>query len=237
MKQFAVLILLSGLLFTLNSCKKVVGEGPVVSETRTTREFSEIDFGVPGEMVYLEAEETEIEIEAQRNIINAIETYVSGDELFIRVRDNTNIRSSENIKIIVRGPNVHSLSLSGSGNLLVPGDFSPADAQLRVSGSGNMMIESVNTGTLEARVSGSGSIKVSDGSATQEIISLSGSGEVDVLAIEGKMASTQTSGSGNIRVNVSDELDVKISGSGDVFYKGDPETNVSVSGSGKLIKL
>jgi hypothetical protein len=58
-----------------------------------------------------------------------------------------------------------------------------------------------------------------------------------VVNFDAKKASTQTSGSGNIRVNVSEALDVRISGSGDVFYKGSPVINVSVSGSGRLIKL
>jgi DUF4097 and DUF4098 domain-containing protein YvlB len=237
MKHFAYLFLISGLLITLNACKKVVGKGPVVSETRTTREFSEIDFGVPGEVIFHEANDVKIEIEAQRNIIDIIETYVSGDELKIKVRDNRNISSSENIRITVHAPGVHSLRLSGSGILTVPGDFSPTNADLRLSGSGKIKMNSINTDILEIRLSGSGKIEVLDGSAVNEIIAVSGSGDVDLQNVEGEKANTQTSGSGNIKLNASKELEVKISGSGDVYYTGNPEINVSVSGSGRLIKL
>lgn len=238
MKKFTSFAVLAAiLLFTLNSCTKVIGDGPVVTETRVVRDFSEIDFGVPGDMVFEESDDNEIEIQAQRNIIEVIETYISGDELKIRVRDGKNIRSSEDIRIVVRAKGIHSLALSGSGKLTVDQDFAPLHAKLRVSGSGKIQMKSINCNDLEARISGSGSIEVNDGVVDHEDISISGSGDVYLQPVIAKRATTQTSGSGNIRLHVTDEVDVRISGSGDVFYEGNPVVNVSVSGSGRLVKL
>jgi hypothetical protein len=237
MKNLKAIVVFATLIMGMPSCTKVIGDGPVVSETRVTREFSRIEFSVAGEMTYVESNEPEIEIEAQRNIIDVIETSVNGDELRIRVRDGKRIRSSEDIRITVKGPGVRSLFLSGSGRLTVDEDFHPADANLFVSGSGRMRLKSLNSETLEARVSGSGSIDVEDGSVDRESIAVSGSGDVHMQQVIARRASTFTSGSGNIYLHATEELEVRISGSGDVFYKGNPQTNVSVSGSGRIIKL
>lgn len=224
-------------LLSFNSCKKVVGDGPVVSETRTTSTFNEIEFGVPGDVVYIDADEREIIIEAQRNIINVIETYVSGNELKVKVKDNTNIGSSKGIHITVKGPDVRSLKLSGSGNLSVPGTFAANDAKLRISGSGKMIINKIDALNFEAIISGSGNIDVLEGIADEADLNISGSGDLDMVNVIAKKVETQTSGSGTMKVNVSDVLDARISGSGNVYYKGTPAVNVSISGSGKIIKL
>ena len=237
MKKFLAIALTSSVLFGLFSCSKVIGDGPIVSETRVTREFSEVDFGVPGEMIFENAEEPEVIVEAQRNIIDVIETYVSGDELKIRVRDGKNIRSAEDIRVIVKGPGVYSLGVSGSGRMTVQEEFDPLFATLRVSGSGKIRMNEINSEELEARISGSGSIEVEGGNVDIERINISGSGDVYLQPVVAKRASTQTSGSGNIRLHVTDELDVRISGSGDVFYEGNPHVDVSVSGSGRLVRL
>jgi len=237
MKKITALMLLTVVLISLNSCRKVIGDGPVVTESRNTAEYSEIEFDVPGDLVFVESDHYEISIEAQRNIINVIDTYVSGDELKVKVRNNTIIRSSEDILITIKAPSVSSLVVSGSGTLNVLNLFTPLHAKLRVSGSGRIVINKVITDALDATISGSGSIEVLDGEATKEDISISGSGNVNLLPVMAKKATTHTSGSGNIKVQVQNELNVRISGSGDVFYKGNPEMDVNISGSGRIIRL
>ena len=224
-------------LFSLTSCQKVIGEGPVVTETRTLREFTELEFGVPGDLEFIESDEQEIIIEAQRNIADVIETYVTGNELRIKVKDSKNIRSSEPIKITVKAPGVHSFAVSGSGTMTIDNIHSSDLSRLKLSGSGKIVAQKLESSDLEARISGSGSIEVMEGIVEHEDINISGSGDINLVEVAATKASTQTSGSGNIRLNVSDELDVRISGSGDVFYKGTPKVNVSVSGSGRLIRL
>lgn len=236
-KKVTIALFALSTLISLHSCRRIIGEGPVISETRSTREFSEIDFGVPATMTYIKSDVTEIEIEAQRNIIDVIETYVSGNELNIKVRDSRNIHSHEQIRITVKAPSVHGFAVSGSGALQIMGGIEGDQAKLRVSGSGKILADKINASSVEARISGSGSIDALDGTANHLDLSISGSGDINLLPVLAKTATTQTSGSGNMHVNVSNDLDVHISGSGDVFYEGNPEVNVSISGSGRLVKV
>src|SRR5690349_1003829 len=197
-------------LFILSSCEKVVGDGPIITETRAVREFSELEFGVPGELEFIESDQQEITIEAQRNIADVIEIYVTGNELRIKVRDDKRIRTSEPVRIIVKAPGVHSFAVSGPGSMTIDNIQHPGTTRLRLSGSGKIIAQKLESTSLETRISGSGSIEVWEGNVEHEDINISGSGNVDLVEVETKKASTQTSGSGNIRINVSDELDVRI---------------------------
>ena len=237
MKLIYLRLIIGLALISLNSCKKVTGDGPIVTETRTVSGFSEVEFEIPGNIIFEDDPVREITISAQRNIIDVIETYVSGNELKVKVKDNINLGTTKGITITVKGPDVRSLKLSGSGNLSVPGTFAANDAKLRISGSGTMMVNKVEAVNLEAIISGSGNIDVLEGIADNVDLNISGSGNLDLVGVTAKKGITQTSGSGTMRVNVSDELEVKISGSGDVYYKGSPAMDVDISGSGKIKKL
>lgn len=237
MKKLSAAIFIALAVISLSSCHKIIGSGPVVTESRSTREFSKVECAVPGSIHFIPSENYEITLSAQRNILDVIETYVSGDELKVKVRNNTNIKSHEEITIIVRAPSVNVLALSGSGNLDVAGNWRPVNGRLSISGSGNISANSVETNRLELNVSGSGNIEVLTGKVDNEKISISGSGNIDVSGVEAKTAETHTSGSGSIRLWVTDELETHISGSGDVLYKGSPTIDVRISGSGRLSKL
>jgi hypothetical protein len=238
MKKLAAAFTIIGFgLFTLNACKKVVGDGPIVTEARNSADFTEVEFEVPGDLTFLESEKNEVIIEAQRNIIDVIETYVSGNELKVKIKNNTNISSSKGIHITVMAKNVHSLKVSGSGNLEVPETFEAQHIKLRISGSGKMVINNIRSTDFEADISGSGNLDVLGGTADSEVITISGSGDVNLLPVTAKKVNSHTSGSGTVRVNVSELLDAKISGSGDLFYQGTPAVNANVSGSGRIIKL
>lgn len=237
MKQFLTALLLGLILIGFNACRKVVGKGPIVSETRVTGEFSEISFAVPGELTYIPSDDYEITIQAQRNILDYIDTYVSGDELKIKVRDNLSIRTSEDIRVTVKAPGVRSLAVNGSGNIKAMNDFVGNYLRLKINGSGKITVNRIEAEQLEARISGSGHMEAFSGFATHEDISIDGSGHVDLLDIDAQTAKTNISGSGTIRLYVTDELDVRISGSGDVYYDGDPSVDTHISGSGRVVRL
>ena len=237
MKKISVALLLALAVISSSSCRKVVGHGPVVTENRNQSNFTSINFGVPGDLYYTQDSVYKIEIQAQENIIREIETYLVGNELKIRVRDNVNLRSREDIRINVSAPSIAGLTLSGSGNIKVPQSYFPSNAKLVVSGSGTMSITKLETNSIDATVSGSGELFVFNGVAKHVDADISGSGRIDLLGVVGKTARTQISGSGSVRLNVSDELNSKITGSGTVYYKGNPAVNSTVTGSGRVVRL
>lgn len=237
MKRISIALAMAVVFITLHSCRKIVGEGPVVTESRTAGDFTSIEYGVPAELAFIPSDHNEITIEAQQNIINVIETYVSGSELKIKVRNSVNLRPAERIRIAVKSATVTGLTINGSGDLSIIPGFTPPELTLKIIGSGSIRAENIKTGNLTAAISGSGKIEVKNGATSHQAISISGSGNVDLLGVQSSSASTETSGSGAIRIHVTDALDVRISGSGDVFYKGSPAVSTHISGSGSVVRL
>jgi hypothetical protein len=90
---------------------------------------------------------------------------------------------------------------------------------------------------IDARISGSGNIIVETGSSIIEYLSISGSGNIDLANVPAKEAEAITSGSGDTKVNISDKLKANISGSGSILYRGNPTVTSQISGSGTVRPL
>ena len=231
-----VLLAIAGLAL-FSSCKKVTGDGPVVTEIRNTGNFSTISTAVAADVYLTQAPGYGIKISAQQNILNVLQTYTSGNELNIKSRNNVILGRRERIIIEVSAPEIHRLTQSGSGDIVVADTLRTTNLILRLSGSGNMSLPGLEAKTLSAEVRGSGSIRISGGHLETEDLAISGSGEINTANVPAKKVTTATSGSGKMQVQALQDLYVTISGSGLVLYKGNPAVHSKVSGSGKLKKL
>ena len=234
MKKVSVLLgMASMIVFT--SCEKVVGEGMLVSETRTTAPFNGIESEISGNVIYTQGNDYKVELTAQQNILNVMETPVLSGQLVVRFKNNVRVKSHEQITIKVTAPTITGIGLSGSGNVSVLSPLTGGNFSFRLSGSGDMSLPTITCNNLETNISGSGSITIVGGTATTENFKISGSGDIDARNVLAKIVSTTTSGSGTLRLAASEKLDVKISGSGSVYYWGTPIVSTDISGSGRVI--
>lgn len=237
MKRIQIIVWMLGAAMILQSCQKLVGEGPVVNETRTTPNFSGVQLKVPGHLIYAEGAAYKVELQSQQNILNEVETILSGNDLVIRFRHaNTNLRSGEDIKVQITAPALTKLEVHGSGNIDTQTSFDPATLRLAVSGSGNIRIYDVTTSSVDAEISGSGKISLTGGTTNNQTLEISGSGDMDFGNFMAKHTTSRIAGSGGMKVNVDETLDVNISGSGSVRYRGNPVVTSAISGSGSVSK-
>jgi hypothetical protein len=217
------------------SCEKVVGEGALVTETRTTASFNGIESSVSGNIIYVQGPDYKVELTAQQNVLNVMETPIVNNKLEVRFKNGVRVKSHEQITIKVTAPSISSIGSSGSGNVTVTSPLTASDLSFRLSGSGNVILPTVTCNYLEATISGSGNISIAGGTATTEHLKISGSGNIDAQNVQSKSVTTTTSGSGSMKVNASETLDVTISGSGSVYYWGTPKITTHISGSGKVL--
>ena len=229
-------VLLIAALYLLPSCEKVVGEGPLVTETRSVGNFTGISMEMAGKVNFTIAPDYKVELTAQRNILDVLQTNVASGVLHIDFKDNVRARHYEEIIANISAPSVDYLRLSGSGDINVLGNDAVNSMKISVSGSGNISMQSaVVTDKIRTDVSGSGNIFILSGSAINEEVNISGSGNVDLVGIAVQNASTHTSGSGDVKLQVSKKLDAHISGSGSVYYRGNPIISTQISGSGRVL--
>lgn len=233
-KVMWLMFLVSGFFFT--SCDKVTGEGPVVDETRAVINFEHVSSSLGGDVVVEQGAVYSLKISAQRNVLDVIQAIVSGNELVLKFKNGTRLRKHEAIRVHLVMPLVSGLAVSGSGNMTANGNLKGNLLKLRISGSGNLIVEEAEKNRIESEISGSGNITVKAGTANESNLTISGSGSIDMQHVEVKDVTTHTSGSGSMRVWATEHLWATISGSGTVYYKGTPDIDSRISGSGRVTK-
>jgi hypothetical protein len=238
MKKLTTAILATTLVLGSVSCKKdLVGEGPVTSQTRNIGQFTGIDLRMNGNVYYTKDASVKLEIIAPQSIHSMLETSIIDNRLVIRYSNGKTYDADESIRINVSAPDVNSFLLNTSGSIFCMNEIQPANLYLRTSGSGNISLQKVITNAIDASSTMSGRITAGAGTAVSEKLKTDGSGKIDLSAIAAANASTHIAGSGDIKVKVSDNLDVTINGSGSVYFSGNPFISTHISGSGHLVRL
>jgi hypothetical protein len=239
MKKVSLFIIVAIIVTGFASCRKEIeGEGPVVTQLRSLENFREVSISIPGKLNYTIGSTYKVELIAQQNILNVIETKIIGDELLFKVKDNKNLKSHEEITVNITAPFADRINLSGSADVAVTGTITATNAEFRISGSGNINVEKIDlTNKLTGTISGSGNLLVRGGKMKSAELRLSGSGNFDLQQVAGEQATVEISGSGNTKINVTQTLAASISGSGSVYYKGNPQISTQISGSGRVQPL
>lgn len=236
MRRSLAIWILTAAIISFSSCRKVIGEGPLVTQARSVSNFTGISSEMSGSAYVTIGPAYKVEITAQQNILDVINTNVVNGVLHIDFKDNVRVREHEDVTVNISLPAADYFRLSGSGNMDVSGNVTANNLKLTLSGSGNIVVQNaVVVDKVDAEVSGSGNISVGNGSAVNEDLDISGSGNIQMIGVTAQNTTTHISGSGDVKVVVSQWLDAHISGSGSVYYHGNPIISTHITGSGKVI--
>lgn len=201
-----------------SSCKKEVihGKGDIVTQERAVSNFSRIKIKGVTDVTIVQGSSFRVTVSDYENLVNEIETSLSGDELTIGYKREVWVTKG-NSKATVTMPSLKGVRVDGSGDFIIDGPFT-------------------GTNFFRAEINGSGNININNLVADEADIHISGSGDVRNFGLQCKKANVKVSGSGKTELTVSELLDVRIDGSGDVYYKGNPVVNSRINGSGKVLK-
>jgi hypothetical protein len=220
----AVLILAAGNLFGQSAVK----------ETRNVSGFSEIGFGIAGNLYIKIGPEFSVVLEGDKSYLSEIETVIRNGRLVIRT-ESFKFFNNERADVFITLPELKGLGVSGSGTAKIEDNIKTDGLDLSVSGSGKILASEVLTGDLSCSISGSGDIFLSGkGEIGKGDISISGSGNYTGATAVIKNLEIRISGSGKCDCNVSESLNASVSGSGDIYYSGNPKINARTSGSGHV---
>ena len=125
------------------------------------------------------------------------------------------------------------MTISGSGNIVMPHPVRVNTYTILVSGSGNLNAGDLVCSKMSGNISGSGNFNIA-GEAEEAKYTISGSGDVNTFDFKVKKVDAYVSGSGDINVYATEDLNVNVSGSGGVKYKGNP-TSLQVNSSGSSL--
>jgi putative autotransporter adhesin-like protein len=212
----------------------VRGSGKVITESREVSGFDEVLLSGSGSLNIEQTGTESLTIEGEDNIIELIETEVTGGKLTMGVRNGAGISPTRPLQFNLTVKDIKAVTLSGSGDVMSP-KLEADDLALEISGSGEMSLDQIAVESLEALISGSGELTVA-GTASRQDVRISGSGNYRGADLKSEEARVRVGGSGSAEVDASDTLNAEISGSGDIIYIGDPNVTQNVNGSGKVRK-
>jgi hypothetical protein len=231
MKQLLVLIFCS-LLF--GRCTGVTGSGRSIKENRTVGNFTGLSVSQSIDVTVRIGNSQSLQIEADDNIIGAIETRVIDGVLEISYADNHSYNNT-NVDVEVIVPYLNIIKVSSSAEVVIK-DRMRYDGKVRIQGSSSGEVKAnIVANGIVAEANSSANI-ILTGTTISGDFSASSSGEINASNLDCESAVAAVSSSGSIDLNVSKSLNATASSSGDIRYKGSAVVAKTVSSSGSVEK-
>lgn len=213
----------------------ITATGPVETRTLQVAPFTGIDVEGSAQVIVEKGDVQEITVSGQKEVIDLLETKVSGGTW--KIRTGKCWESDTTLLVHIVTPTaLKSIDVSGSADVEAGNVFGTSGTELSTSGSGSISVSELNDKSLEISISGSGSITVR-GTCAKVEADISGSGDLHAVDLAANEVSLDISGSGKADVKAISKLDASISGSGEVRYSGKPDVRSSISGSGSITPL
>lgn len=191
---------------------KIKGSGNVKTETRDLKDFDSLDVGGVFEVVATAGNSYSVEVEADDNLLEHINTEVDGSVL--RISLDRRVSTSSPMRIRISAPNIESLEASGASNVKLS----------NVTGD-------------QFRLESSGASKVNIAGAVKELrVRMSGASRVAADGLTTVDANIEASGASNLVVNASNELRVIASGASSIKYVGSPANVVKETSGGSSVR-
>ena len=227
------------------------------TETRNLTGFTQVSFGVPGNLNIHIGSEFKVILEGDKDFLAEIITDVSNGRLTIRTKERRKpMFNNKKVVVNITMPAISGLSVSGSGTAEIFDSFKTESLSLVVSGSGQLILNDVSSENLSCSVTGSGDIIISGASGKDLRCSVTGSGNITLkssgsfstadISITGsgkyigesfkiETAKIRVTGSGNCNCHVTKSLEANVTGSGKITYVGNPtKIDTRTTGSGKI---
>ncbi len=225
------------IVIVLSSCnymggKRVRGDGNAASQIRPEKDFRSVEVSGPIKVFLRQGPAYSVEVRADRNLMEYIETSKEGNELRIRPRRRYNLSPRTSIEVFITAPEYEQLSVTGSGKIQSQSLLSSNRIKASVAGSGDVLLE-VDAPDVRSSITGSGNIVIK-GRAQHQEAKITGSGELHAFDLLTESSKVEITGSGDAELFASKRLDIHIAGSGNVDYKGDPTISKSIAGSGNI---
>lgn len=179
-----------------------------------------------------------LSLEIDENIAEYVEVSVEKNELNIRIKNGVSI-STTRFNIKTNSKKLVSATLKGSGTLNIAGELKNDEkTEFYLQGSGDIIINDINTKFLDLQLRGSGDVLVKGKlKATNADVYLQGSGDVVISNLDAQILKTELRGSGDMTIKgKADSADYNLAGSGDMDSKGVEAKDVKcyLRGSGDM---
>ncbi len=219
----------------IEGTEKIEGSGDVITESRDVSGFDRVVLAGEGRVVITVGASESLTIEADDNLMQYLETTVSGGALEIATSEGVDVDPSRGIVYRVGVAELTGVELLGGGAFEV--DRVEADTfDVLLAGGGEISIDNLSAADLSVELLGGGDITLSGIVDVQSVV-VAGAGGYNAGKLESSIANVDIPGSGEVTVWAVDELDVSITGVGSVDFFGNPVVGQQVTGTGSVTAL
>lgn len=202
----------AGLILLAAGCRwgGIMGNGHIVTDTRSVSDFSEIEAD-GGFQIEWRSGPPSLSITTDENLLRYIDNQNIDHRL--RLHSRGNLWPTHHINVLVSSPIRSGAKLTGAARLTAK----------QLSGH-SFAIES--TGATKVQL---------DGSVDELVTDMTGASRLEAESLQTKTAEISSTGASHAEVAVSETLKVSITGAGKVIYSGNPPTvEKHVSGAGTI---
>lgn len=190
---------------------KARGSGNIVLQQREVDPFKSVDVGGVFQVEIVAQKDFSVEVEADDNLLEFIQTRVDGETLHIE--SDKRLKSKSPIKVRISAPNIDGLQVSGAAKVSATNLNSDS---LKIESSGGSRV-TVTGQTMKLTVESSGGARVN---------------AADLAAVDGYV---DGSGGSSVEVRVSGDLSSDVSGGASVTYNGTPANIVTNKSGGARV--
>lgn len=220
-----------GVLFD-NDLRGVDGSGTIVTEDRSVSEFERVTLAGEGRVIITTGAAPSLSVETDDNLMQHIETTVSGGVLDIRTESGIDIDPSDSVVYRITASAITGIRLVGAGGIDLDA-ASGGDFEIELIGAGDIAVASLMADNLKVTIAGVGKVTVMGGVASQEV-NIPGAGSYEGRSLQSRSAVVTASGAGSADVWATETLEATVSGVGSIDYYGSPEVTESVTGIGSI---
>lgn len=216
------------------------GSGKVITQIRPVSNFQRVSISGIGELVLSQGDQESLMIEAEDNVLEAIQTRVILGTLYINISFE-NIKPTRPVKYYLTIKRLTSLHVSGTV-YVEAGDIVTKDLSVKANlvGSvkfasvqvdslkivmmeaGNCEFESVQADDLVVMLGAGSQCEVKGGQVNRQKINVSGGALYDASNLISTTSDVKVDGGGNVLIWVIESLDAVLHGDGILKYYGDP---------------
>ncbi len=222
------------ILFTTTSCMMdgIKGSNNVVSEDRNiSSNFESIKVSQGITVYFTQGNSTEINVEADDNIIDLLITEVKNNELKIYFEKNVYRAKARNVYITAK--DISQIKTSSGAQVRSENTLQATILDLDAS-SGSLIKIHVNAKEIRSQASSGANLKIEGKTAMFSAKSSSGS-SIKANGLKTTNANVKASSGANIHINVSGQLTAEASSGGHINFEGNPKNIDKDTSSGGSI--
>lgn len=252
---FASIFGLQSCLYYVHDTLMISGTGPIVTEVFEADEFTGVVAQTVIDIDIVQGDEQEIVVEGHQNMIDFIELYISGGNLYVDLKPGS--YNNFKLKVYLTMPTLESARVESTGDISIGAfkDLENLEVTVRSTGDvistgwllikNNLNLKTQSTGKVSlmidvddiyAEVNGTGSVNL-EGDCINQTVELGSTGNYNAYDLESEKCDVRVNSVGDAKVTVNESIDAYISSVGNVFYKGNPKVYIYDRGVGDLIAV